>query len=202
MKSYLSKIAEEKGLTLDSLTFFDCTVVPENVKVIMIDEAPPKNPDDCFYSQSPKAGYVRTTLGLFRLAGLTVNSIQDILDMGICITTALKAPRDKTKPLKADEIKAHVPILEEELALFPNLKVIMLMGGTAIKAVNCIAKIRNGKNVIPVGNISDIRKNVYEWEGKRVFPSAMLSNRTILSDDWAKTRDDIVDDIRQMLKFL
>jgi hypothetical protein len=199
IKSYLSKTAKEKGFTTESLIFPDCDIAPENVKVIMIDEAPPKKPEDDFYSKNPKSSFVRTTLGLFKLAGVDVKSVQDILDMGIYITTALKIPRDKTQTLKADEIKAFLPILEDELALFPNLKVIMLMGGTAIKAMNYIAKARAGKNIIPTGDTYKIRNNVYEWQGKRVFPSAMMSNRTILSDDWALARDNTVDDIRQMI---
>jgi len=202
IKSYLAEIAVEKGLTANSLTFLDCTITPEKVKAIMIDEAPPKKPDDCWFSKSPKASFVRTTLGLFKLAGIDVNSIQDILDIGIYITTALKTPRDKTRPLKADEIKAHVPILDTELALFPNLKIIMLMGGTVIKAMNYITKADTGKNVIPAGDTYKIRGNVYEWAGKRVIPSAMMSNRTILSDEWKITRDNTIDDIRQMIELI
>jgi len=202
MKSYLTQIAKEKGFAPDSLVFPDFDVSPKNVRVIMIDEAPPKKPDDGFFSKSPKSSYVRTTLGLFKLAGVDVKSIQDIVDMGIYITTTLKNPRNKTKPLTANEIKAHLPILEEELALFQNLKIIMLMGGTAIKAMNYITKTRTGKNVIPVGDTYKIRDNIYEWDGKRVFPSAMMSSRTILSDDWATTRDNIVDDIRQMMALM
>ena len=49
----------------------------------------------------------------FKKAEIGVKSIQDILNLGIYITTV---------------IKSHLPILEAELALFPNLKVIMLMG--------------------------------------------------------------------------
>jgi len=134
IKDYLSETAAKNGLVLDGLHFPGCALDPKKIKAIMIDEAPPKKPNDGFFSQSPKSSYVRTTLGLFRLADIDVTSVQDILDMGIYITTTLKAPRDKAKPLKADEIKAHIPLLEEELALFPNLKMIMLMGGTAIKA--------------------------------------------------------------------
>jgi hypothetical protein len=202
MKTHLAEIAKKHGLAADSLVFPGCDIAPESVKAIMIDEAPPKKPEDDFYSNHPKSSFVRTTVGLFKLAGADINSVQEIIDMGIYITTALKTPRDKTKPLKADEIKAHIPILEDELALFQNLKVIMLMGGTAIKAMNYIAKARSGKNVIPAGDTYKIRDNIYEWDGKRVFPAAMMSGRAILSEDWALARDNTVDDIRQMITLL
>jgi len=43
---------------------------------------------------------------------------------------------------------------------------------------------------------------MYEWDGKRVFPSAMMSGRNILSDDWKLTRDNTVDDIRRMMALI
>jgi uracil-DNA glycosylase len=53
------------------------------------------------------------------------------------ITTAVKSPKTGYT-VDDDVLKTHLPILEAELALFPNLKVIMLMGNVAKKAVNMI----------------------------------------------------------------
>lgn len=206
MKSYLVKIATEVGIAPDLLVFPDCNIEPEKVKVMMIDEAPPKNPDDGFYSLTPKAHFVRTTLGLFKLAGTSFKSIQELINMGIYITTTLKLPRDKSKeakkPLTAFEIKEHIPILEKEIALFPYLKVIMLMGGTSIKAMNYIVKAQTGKSLIPTEPVYKIRDKIYEWEGKRVFPSSMMGNKNILNDDYGIQRDNTADDIRRMIMLI
>ena len=206
IKYCLSKIADEVGIASDLLTFPDCEIALENVRVIMIDEAPSLNPDNYFYSNHPKAHWVRTTLGLFKLAGFEFNSIRELLDIGIYITTSLKIPRNKSKegrkPLTTAEIKEHLPILEKEIMLFSNLKVIMLMGGTSIKAFNYIVKAQTGKSLIPAGSIGNIRNNIYEWEDKRVFPCAMMGNQNILSDDYGSARDNIADSIRQMMEII
>jgi hypothetical protein len=78
----------------------------------------------------------------------------------------------------------------------------MLMGGTSIKALNYIVKAQTGKSLMPAGNISKIRSNIYEWEGKRVFPSAMMGNKNILSDAYRTARDNTADDIRQMMAMI
>ena len=48
IRSYLTKIAEEANMSSASLIFPDCDISIEKIKVIMIDEAPPINPDDDF----------------------------------------------------------------------------------------------------------------------------------------------------------
>jgi uracil-DNA glycosylase len=62
-------------------------------------------------------------------------------------------------------------ILEKELALFPNVKVLMLMGDVAIKAVNQVAKRAGEPRVIPAGSTYKIRGQAYYFKGKRSFPS-------------------------------
>jgi uracil-DNA glycosylase len=61
--------------------------------------------------------------------------------------------------------------LEQELALFPNVKVFMLMGDVAIKAINYIAKRAGEGRAIPAGSTYKIRSGEYFFRKKRVYPS-------------------------------
>ncbi len=62
-------------------------------------------------------------------------------------------------------------ILEREIALFPNVKAIMLMGEVAIKAINYIAKRAGEGRVIPAGSTYKIRGQEYYFGDIRAFPS-------------------------------
>lgn len=59
--------------------------------------------------------------------------------MGIYITNAVKTPKTEYA-IARSTIEDSLPYLEKELALFPNKKVIMLMGDVAKKAFNMITK--------------------------------------------------------------
>lgn len=179
VNAYLTEIAEKNGLNAQSMQFPNCAIDPETIEVIMISEVPPQNPDDGFYSTAPVSEYMKSTLGLFAAAGVNVGSIRDILDKGIYITTAVKSPKS-SYTVDPEIIKAHLPILEAELAIFPRLKVIMLMGDVAKKAVNMIAKARTKKNVIPSGATGRIRHDEHYWDGIRIFPSYIMTGKNLL----------------------
>lgn len=55
------------------------------------------------------------------------------------LTNAVKTPKSDYT-IEKSSIENSLPYLETELALFPNVKVIMLMGDIAKKAFNMIAK--------------------------------------------------------------
>ena len=74
-----------------------------------------------------------TTIPMFRKTGIEIGSVQDILNNGIYITNAVKTPKTEYAVSK-ESIEDSLPYLEKELALFPNAKVIMLMGDVAKKA--------------------------------------------------------------------
>jgi uracil-DNA glycosylase len=142
---------------------------------------------------------MKSTLSLFEKANVKIKSIQDILNLGIYITTAVKTP--KTEYTVANEIiKAHLPILAAELAMFPNLKVIMLMGDVAKKAFNMIAKAETKKNVIPSESTYKIRGNEYYWNDIRVFPSYIITGGNILIE---KSKCEMIaDDIQRMIELI
>ena len=198
VKTHLAAIAAQNDLTAESLQFPDCELDPESIKVIMISEVPPKNPEDGFYSKASESDYMKSTLGLFNAAGVQINNMQNILSMGIYITTAVKSPKTEYT-VDPGVIKAHLPILKTELSLFPNLRVIMLMGDVAKKAFNMIAKTGTKRNVIPSDATGRIRHNEYYWDGIRVFPSYIMTGKNLLIEKFK--RDCIADDIRRMMAF-
>lgn len=141
----------------------------EKIKAIMISEAPPVNPDDYFYA-SGNPFYLKTTIQAFNDAGIPVSSIQEILDLGFYLTTAIKCTKIQYG-VSAQTVKNCSLVLEKELALFPNIEVYMLMGDVAIKAFNYISKRLAGKNTVLSGSTYKIRKEKFFYNGKRVFPS-------------------------------
>ena len=199
IKTYLSEIAGKNDLELENLQLPNCKLDPKKIKVIMISEVPPQNPDDGFYSTAAAPDYIRTTCGLFEAAGIPVKNIGDILDMGIYITTAVKSAKTGYT-VDANLIKLHLPVLEAEIALFPELKIIMLMGDVAKKAVNMIVKAKTKKNAIPSESTYKIRNNEYYWDTIRVFPSYIMTGGNILIEK-SKCRM-ITDDICRMMEII
>ena len=178
-KRYLSKAAVKNNLDPNAMQFPDCELNPANIKVIMINEVVPKNPDDWFYSDTHDPENRRTAFGLFEGAGVQVKNMRDVLDKGIYITAALKTPKEGYTANPAI-IKAQLPLLEAELALFPNLKVIMLMGDVAKKMFNMIVKSKTKKNLIPSVSTYRIRMNEYYWDNVRVIPTYIMTGKNLL----------------------
>jgi hypothetical protein len=142
---------------------------PEKITVLMIVEAPPDDKADYFYADG-NPFYLETTIQAFRDAGEGVASMQDILDLGVYITTAIKCGKTGYA-VSPGTMKNCSVLLEKEIALFPNLKAIMLMGDVAIKMMNDIWKKQMGKKVIPAGSTYKIRGQAYYIGDTRVFPS-------------------------------
>ena len=199
VKHFLSEISRQIGLNTAALQLPNCELDHEHVKVMMINEVVPKNPDDWFYSQTSDPENRRTVLGLFEIAGIPIKNMSDVLDIGIYITAALKTPK---VGYTADPavIKSQFPLLEAEIGLFPNLKAIMLMGDVAIKSVNMIVKSKTKKNLIPSQSTYKIRNNEYFWGNIRVFPSYIMTGKNLLIEPFK--RDIIVEDIRRMSKVI
>jgi uracil-DNA glycosylase len=147
----------------------DINLDPQAVSLAMISEAAPPNPIDYFYAGAG-ALFAQTTVQAFNDAGVQAASIKDLLERGVYFTTAVKCPKVAyTIPLQT--IDACSLLLEKELALFPNLKVVMLMGDAAIRAANTIAKRCGQARVIPAGSTYKLRGKEYFFQGRRAFPS-------------------------------
>jgi uracil-DNA glycosylase len=144
-------------------------VNPDDISIILISEAAPAHPGDFYYADGDPL-FQQTTVQAFRDAGEDVSSIQDILNLGVYMTSALKCGKTGYG-VKAGTVKECSFILEEELALFPNVKAFLLMGDVAIKAVNYIAGRAGESRVIPAGSTYKIRGHEYFFRGVRAFPS-------------------------------
>jgi uracil-DNA glycosylase len=142
---------------------------PSDVSIILISEAAPADPGDYYYANGSLL-FLQTTLQAFNDAGSKVSSLQDILALGVYLTTAVKCAKTGYG-LKAATIKECSSILRKEIALFPNVKAFLLMGDVAIKAINCIAHAAGEERVIPAGSTYKIRGQGYFFQGKRVSPS-------------------------------
>lgn len=156
----------------------DVYIEPEKIQAIMINEIVPIDSDNDFYGK-PDSAYMSTTIPLFRKAGIEVNNIQDILNLGIYITNAVKTPKSEYAVSK-DSIEESLPYLEKELELFPNLQVVMLMGDVAKKAFNMISKKATKKNAVPSMSTYKLRNTEIFHKEIRIIPSYIMTGQNIL----------------------
>ena len=161
-----------------NLRLNDVNIEPEMIRAILINEVVPVDSDDDFYGK-PDSAYMSTTVPLFRKAGIEVKSIEDILNLGIYITNAVKTPKSEYVVSK-DSIEESLPYLEKELELFPNLQVVMLMGDVAKKAFNMISKKATKKNAVPSISTYKLRNTEIFHKGIRIIPSYIMTGQNIL----------------------
>lgn len=174
----------------------DVEIGPARVSILLISEAAPVNPEDYYYAGA-NALFAQTTLLAFQDSGAKVASIQDILDMGVYLTTAVKCGKTGYG-LATDTVEHCSHLLEKEIALFPNIKVYLLMGDVSIKAVNMIAK-RNGEpRVIPAGATYKIRGGEFIFRGAQALPSYVQAGPAFFVEK--SKRKMIAEDIRKTLE--
>ena len=192
-KELETKVGITNGIYLNNID-----IDPFAIKVIMINEVVHFEPLQDFYG-NPDADYLKTTIPLFQGTGTEVDSIQDILQMGIYITNAVKTPKTEYT-IDRSSIENSLPYLEAELSLFPNTKVIMLMGDVARKAFNMIAKKATGKNAIPAVSTYKLRNSEIYYKGIRVMPSYIMTGGNILIEKSKVTM--ATEDIAAMLAMI
>ena len=192
-------------------TTFPCTDIDKNsyvlpssdiaadkIRIVMITEAPPNEKADYFYA-GRNPFYLQTTIQAFKDAGANVSSMQDIIDLGVYITTAIKCGKTQYA-ISPATMKNCSALLAQEIALFPNIRVFMLMGDVAIKMMNDVWKKQAGKKVIPAGSTYKIRGQKYYFEDKRVLPSYTPAGKNFLIEK--SKRRMVAEDIREALKCL
>ena len=172
-KELEAKVGKRSNIYLNNIE-----IDPLMIKAIMINEVVPSDALQDFYGV-PDADYLKTTIPLFQGAGAEVKSIQDILQMGIYITNAVKTPKTGYV-IEKNSIEDSLPYLEAELSLFPNVKIIMLMGDVAKKSFNMITKKATRKNVIPAVSTYKLRTTEIYYKGIRVMPSYIMTGGNIL----------------------
>jgi len=174
----------------------DIEIKPDIFSALMVSEATPTDLKDYFYSKN-NPFYMQTTAQAFNDAGLRVSSIEDILNSGVYITTAIKCGKIGYF-ISPKSVSNCSRILETEINLFPNVRSILLMGDTAIKAMNCISERNVGKRIIPSGSTYKIRRNQYFYKQSRVFPSYLQTGKSYLIEK--SKRKMIAEDIKAALE--
>jgi uracil-DNA glycosylase len=182
----------------DSYVLPDMEVMPDRVYIVMISEAAPAHRGDYYYAGGDSLS-AKTTVQAFNDAGAEVSSVQDILDLGVYLTTAVKCGKTDYG-IMTETVKECSKLLEKELSLFPNAKVLMLMGDVAIKAVNEIARRNGGSRVIPAGSTYKIRGQEYYFRGMRAFPSYLQAGPSFFIEK--SKRRMIAEDIREALRLI
>lgn len=147
----------------------DIELDPAKVSIVLISEAAPANPGDYYYAGGESL-FQQTTVQAFRDAGEDVSSVQDILNLGVYLTTAVKCGK-VGYGIKAGTIGECSRILEQEIGLFPDVKAFLLMGDAAISGVNAIARRKGEGRVIAAGSTYKIRGGQFFFQGRRAFPS-------------------------------
>ncbi|MCB0068055.1 MAG: uracil-DNA glycosylase family protein [Caldilineaceae bacterium] len=147
----------------------DIAIDPATVRIILISEAAPAAPADGYYTGAGSL-FAQTTVEAFQDAGPAVRTSDDVLGLGVYLTTAVKCGKTGYA-IATPAVHECSMILAEELALFPNVRALLLMGDVAIKAINAIAKRAGEPRVIPAGATYKLRGGVYSFRGMRAFPS-------------------------------
>jgi hypothetical protein len=192
-KNFLCKDIENSAYQIPNLD-----IDPDKIKIVMISEVPPLDPKDYFYSIDTPF-YIETTKEAFRDAGYTITSIQDILNLGVYITTAVKCAKIGTS-ISTDTVKECSFILEEELKLFPNAKAYLLLGDVAIKSFNLISKRNTNKLAIPNGSTYKLRNQSFFYGDIRVFPSYIITGKNFLIEK--SKRKMIAEDIKNAFEII
>ena len=182
----------------DSYVIPDIDVKPENISIVLISEAAPINPNDYYYAKGNSL-FQQTTVQAFNDAGVAVSSIQDIFNLGVYLTTAIKCGKIGYG-IKTSTIRECSLILEKELALFPDVEVLLLMGDAAIKAVNEIARRSGEGRVIPAGSTYKIRGQEFLFRGVRAFPSYLQAGPSFFIEK--SKRRMIAEDIREAIRLV
>jgi uracil-DNA glycosylase len=177
----------------------DIDITPEQVRLVMIAEAAPVNSADYFYADNEAPLFLQTTLQAFQDAGAQITSLQELLDLGVYLTTAIKCGKTEYS-IKTATIKECSHLLERELSLFPHTRVIMLMGDVAKRALNYIAKRRGEPRVITPGSTYKIRTQQFFYRTQRVFPSYLQAGPSFFIEK--SKRRMIAEDIRTAVNLI
>ncbi|MBP1045771.1 uracil-DNA glycosylase [Enterococcus sp. BWM-S5] len=149
------------------------------IKIVMINEIVADAPVNDFYSPEERSFYMETTIPLFQQAGIDIQTIEDIVTLGIYITNAVKRPKTETA-ISTNQVKEFLPLLKKELQLFPNLKAVMLNGDIAKKAFNMLSKQQTGKNAVPSMSTYKLRNREVYADQLRIFPAYIMTGKNVL----------------------
>jgi uracil-DNA glycosylase len=173
-------------------------VPASRISIVMVSEAAAPRVEDNYYT-ADDALFARTTLEAFRDAGANVASVAALLRRGIYLTTAVKCAKT-AYAIQTETVNVCSELPERELTLFPNLRVILLMGDVAIKALCAIARRAGEPRPIPAGSTYKLRGPEYTWRGARIFPSYLQAGPSFFIEK--SKRRMIAEDIASALKLV
>jgi uracil-DNA glycosylase len=170
---------------------------PLSIRVMLISESAPASPQDGYYAPGSPL-FAQTTLLAFQDAGAEVSCIPDILGLGVYLTTAVKCAKT-AYAIRRDTVVECSHLLERELALFPRLTALLLMGDVAIQALNAIARRAGEPRPVPSGSTYKIRGGDFTFRGMQVFPSYLQAGPSFFIEK--SKRCMIAEDIASALAF-
>jgi uracil-DNA glycosylase len=144
-------------------------VDPARMTVVLVSEAPPADPADG-YEAAGSPLFAQTTVEAFRDAGFDVATLDDVRTLGVHLATAVKCAKT-AYAIEPATIRTCSLLLEAELALFPAVQSILLMGDVAVRALNEIAKRNREPRPVAAGATYRIRGGDFWFRDARVFPS-------------------------------
>lgn len=168
---------------------------PQDVRLVLISECAPQNASDWYHAEVNPL-FAQTTVQAFRDAGAEVSSVEDILNLGVYLTCAVKCAKTGAG-IATGTVDQCAHVLEEELAPFTSVAAWLLMGDVAIRAVNTIGKRTGEGRVIPAGSTYRIRSGECRFRGGRAFPSYLQAGPSFFIEK--SKREMIAQDIRAAL---
>ena len=176
----------------------DVDLDPSRIRAILISEATPQNVSDYYYAPANPL-FAQTTVLAFQDAGAAVINVADILRLGIYLTTAVKCGKTGYS-IATHTTSTCSALLKQELDLFPHLRVLLLMGDVAIRAINDLARQAGLPRVIPARSTYKIRGGEFHFHGIRVLPSYLQAGPSFFIEK--SKRQMISQDIRVALNLI
>jgi uracil-DNA glycosylase len=174
------------------LPYLPAGVDPAAIRMAAVCEALTESGDD-FLSAPGDSMFVSNLVAAFQSGGAEIASVEELVQLGVYLTVAIKAPK-VTAAISAAEIDEHARLLATELDALPRVRVVVLMGDVAIKAMNAVARQRRQARVIPPGSTYKLRRGDYRYGDVRVLPSYLPTGRSYLIE--RSKREMIAEDLR------
>ena len=168
------------------------------VRLILVAEAPPAAAADGLHAPGLPF-HLATTLQAFREAGAAASAREDLDALGVYLTTAVKCAKTGAVISRATTDSCS-RLLGDEIGLFPEARVIMLMGDVAIAAGNAVARRSGRGRLIPSGPLWRVRRGEYSYEDRRVFPTYLQTGKSYLIE--RSKREMIATDLAAALALL
>lgn len=178
-----------------ALPYLPAGVEPAAIRMAAVCEALTEAGDD-FLSAPRDSMFVSNLLAAFQSGGAEIVSVEDLVDLGVYLTVAVKTPK-VTSAISTASINEHAPLLAAELDALPNVRVVVLMGDVAIKAMNAVARQRRQGRVIPPGSTYKLRHGEYRYGDVRILPSYLPTGKSYLIE--RSKREMIAEDLRLAL---